>query len=120
MLELDWQGTNCCLYNQVDSTKKFKKFISKELGFEDSKKEGGCDLQIICRDISGVNLGVGYHFFHKVKEKLDVYEWENTFCKLKELLALPQERYRSKIFSKYIRYARKLVGKALRVLKLRK
>ena len=120
MIELDWKGTNECLFNQVDNTGKFKSYIENRLGFIDSKMNGGTDLQILCRDVCGVNLGVGYYRWHTNRECLVLSEWENTYAKVKEFLAEPQKRYRSKIFVKYIRHIRHLGGKVLRFLKLRK
>lgn len=120
MLALDWKGTDCCLFNQVDNTAKFKKYIECDLGFVDSKTDGGCDLQILCKHVCGANLGVGYHGWHKASETLVLSEWENTFDKLTVFLENPQPRFRSRILLKYIRLAKICVNKALRILKLKK
>ena len=29
LIELDWKGTDCCLFNQVDNTEKFKSYIAE-------------------------------------------------------------------------------------------
>lgn len=68
MIELDWKGTNCCLFNQVDNTKTFKAYIENILGFADSNTKGGTDLQVLCRNVCGVNIGIGYHGWHTPKE----------------------------------------------------
>ena len=120
MIELDWQGTNCSLFNQVDNTKKFKKYIENDLGFIDSKLSGGTDLAILCRNICGVNLGVGYHNHHTNKEFLVLSEWENTLTMLSEFLAKPQPKFYSLILPPYIRFLRRCVSKLLRILKLKK
>ncbi len=120
MAELDWKGTDCCLFNQVDNTKKFKSYIEQDLGFIDSKTNGGCDLQILCRRICGVNLGVGYHKWHKPDETLVLAEWENTLKKLTDFLARPQKRYTSLFFPTYIRWAKICFNKVLRILKIKK
>lgn len=120
MLELDWKATNCSLFNQVDNTKKFKKYIESDLGFVDSKLKGGTDLQILCRNICGANLGVGYHNHHTNKEFLVLSEWENTLTVLREFLAKPQPKFHSLILPPYIRFARRCVSKLLRILKFKK
>lgn len=86
MIELDWAGTNGCLYNQVDNTLAFKSYIASHLGFQDDQQKGGCDLQILCRNICGVNIGVGYHGYHRPSETLVVDKWENTLHKLSAFL----------------------------------
>lgn len=97
ILALDWIGTNCCLYNQVNDTKRFQRKIEKELGFVDSQKKGGSDLQILCYTVCGVNLGVGYHRYHKENEFICVAEWENTLNALTSFLQKPQKRYTQKL-----------------------
>lgn len=116
MIELDWKGTNCCLFNQVDNTKKFKQQIEKVLGFTDSKAKGGTDLSVLCRHICGVNLGIGYRSHHTIKEQLVLPEWENTLIKLREYLALPQTRFRSKFFAPYVRLAGRAFDKMKSIL----
>jgi len=86
MIALDWQGTNGCLYNQVDNTPAFKNYIAAYLGFQDDKQKGGSDLQILCQRICGVNVGVGYHNYHRHTETLNLEEWENTYQKLSGFL----------------------------------
>ena len=39
MMELDWKGTNCCLFNQVDNTKKFKHQIENVLGLPTARQK---------------------------------------------------------------------------------
>lgn len=117
MIELDWMGTDSCLYNQVDNTNKFKRYIEGGLGCVDSKKKGGTDLQHLCRRICGVNIGIGYCDYHKNSEKLILADWENTFAKLSAFLALPQKRFRSLILPPYIRFAKRCVKKAISIVK---
>lgn len=116
MIEFDWKGTDCCLYNHVDNTEKFKRYIAKTLGFVDSKEKGGTDLQVLCRHVCGVNLGIGYHDWHTPKEFLVLSEWENTLANVSAFLQKPQPRFRSKFFPPYLRLAQACVRKALRIL----
>lgn len=120
MLELDWKGTGCALFNQVANTTRFKAFIENELGFTDSKASGGTDLAILCRNICGANLGVGYHGWHKSSETLVLSEWENTLSTLSAFLERPQPRFSTIFLSPYTAFIKRCVGKVLRMLKLKK
>lgn len=120
MIELDYQGTDCCLFNQVDNTKKFKYYIERVLGFADAHAKGGCDLQVLCRRICGVNLGIGYHRCHTSKEFLVLSEWENTLQKLEVFLQKPQPRFPSLLFPPYIRLIKICINKVLRTLRIKK
>ena len=121
MLEMDWAGTNGCLYNQVDNSDAFKSYILNQTGFSDSMKKGGCDLQILCKKICGVNMATGWHFCHSPRETLVVSEWENTYNILKDFLAKSHPRfpiplkYRARHF---LRACKALLGRILRKLKL--
>lgn len=115
MIEFDCKSTNSCLFNQVDNTQKFKQYIEKELGFIDSKASGGCDLQILCKSVCGVNLGIGYHFYHKPTELLVLSEWKNTLDTVQAFLAKPQRRFRVQFTPKYTRFADRCIRKAGRI-----
>lgn len=119
MIELDWKGTDCCLFNQVDNTSGFKTYIETKFGFTDSKAKGGTDIGVLCRNICGVNIGVGYHNYHTPKEILVLSEWENTLGKLRAFLENPQPRFRSLFFPKYVRFAKKCVRKVLNIIKIK-
>lgn len=93
MIEFDWCGTNGCLFNQVDNTDSFKRYIEQVLGFEDSKKSGGCDLQVLCKKVCGVNVGVGNHAVHSPKETLVLAEWENTYHAVSKFLKKEHPRF---------------------------
>ncbi len=118
MMELDWAGTNSCLFNQVDVTGKFRRFIEAQ-HFKDSHAKGGTDLQILCRHVCGVNIGVGYHNWHSPKEHLVLSEWENTLAALQKFLDAPQKKYRTKplIFSK--NFIKRVIKKFLHILRLK-
>ncbi len=120
MIEFDWAGTNDCLYNQVNNTKQFKKYIEGKLGFVDSKSKGGTDLGVLCRNICGVNLGIGYHSQHSANEALVLEEWENTLEKVSDFLTHPQPKWRSNFFARYITTFKRIVSKLLRILKIKK
>ena len=120
MIEMDWAGTGGCLYNQVDNTNYFKKYIEDVLGFSDSKAKGGCDLQILCRRVCGVNVGVGFHYCHSSRETLVLSEWENTYSVLRGFLQKPQPRFLISPHIRLIRFLQRVKTKLGRILKIRK
>ena len=124
MIELDWQGTGGCLYHQVDYTKQFHAYITNTLGFQDDCKKGGCDLQILCQRICGVNIGVGYHKQHSPKEYVSLEEWENTYRCLCSFLERAHPRFAinpwkrcKRITIDIIRLPYRIAKKCLRLLK---
>ena len=117
MIELDWAGTRSCLFNQVDNTTRFKADMQGALHLADGGPKGGTDLQVLCRHVCGVNIGVGSHGWHKGGERLVLAEWENTLADLTAFLAKPQRRYRTKFWPYYMRKAKMLAGRPFRVAK---
>lgn len=121
MVEMDWAGAGGCLYNQVDNSQAFKDYILTQAGFTDSRKKGGCDLQILCRDICGVNLSTGWHGCHTPGESLVVSEWEDTYVALKKFLEQPQRKFRIPLkfrIRNTLRRGKAFVGRILRKCKL--
>ena len=122
MIELDWCGTGGCLYNQVDNTQSFKDYIAAQLGFRDDQQKGGCDLQVLCQKVCGVNIGVGYHSNHSPAETLNVAEWEHTYQALSSFLQLEHPKFSiplSKQLKVSVRKGKRWLGQLLRKLKLR-
>ena len=117
MIELDWQGTGTCLYNQVDNTAQFKEYIAKTLGAKEDDFNGGCDLQVLCDAVCGVNLGVGYHQFHRPGETLCLNEWEQTLKQLQKFLQQEHPRFCIPIRKRMARYLRMFRTKAKLILR---
>lgn len=123
MIELDWQGTGTCLYNQVDNTPEFKQYIADVLGVSEADSTGGCDLQVLCDAVCGVNVGVGYHMFHRAGESLVLDEWEQTLERLRLFLCKEHPRFTipaQKRIARYRRLLKGIIGKFLRKAGLRK
>lgn len=111
MMEMDWAGFGGCLYNQVDNTPAFKAYITDTLGYTDSKAKGGCDLQILCRKICGVNVSTGWNHCHRPTETLDCAQWLQNYEALKSFLEKPQPRYKIARISRIKRFAGKVKAK---------
>ena len=94
MIEFDWVGSSGCLYNGVLNSEKFKDYINKELNVKEDRFKGGCDLSILCKDICGVNLGVGYHKHHTAGEYLSASEWQAVFEEASRFLEKEHPRFK--------------------------
>ena len=94
MIELDWAGSGGCLYNGVLNSDKFKNYINKELNVKEDNFKGGCDLSILCNDICGVNLGVGYHKHYTENEYLSAAEWQAVFEEVSRFLEKEHPKFK--------------------------
>lgn len=57
----------------------FRNYIEDKTGFINSDGgEGITDICILCRDICGVNMSIGYYYKHKPKEEIFIVEWEKV------------------------------------------
>ena len=100
-----------------------KEYIFNELGFSEADATGGCDLQILCDAVCGVNVGVGYHRVHRPGETLVLSEWEQTLERLRIFLEKEHPRFTIPMGKRVVRYLRifkSLLGRILRKLGLRK
>lgn len=123
MIEFDWVGAGHCLFNQVDNSNRFKEYIQTNLNVCDSQKSGGCDLQVLCHKICGVNLSAGFHHVHSPKETLVLSEWEDTYSRMCMFLQQSHPRFpihkgrrlltHAKNLKIYFRSAKKKIKKLL-------
>lgn len=120
MIELDHISTNHASYAQVHNTSKFKKYFSKETGFVSIGANGGCDLQILCNKICGVNVGVGYYNHHTKKEYLVLEEWEKTYTVLKAFLVKEKTKFKTSKIRRFISFVKRCINKILRIFRIKK
>ena len=121
MLELDWAGAGGCLFNQVDNSQTFKDYI--QTTFIDSQRGGGCDLQILCRDICGANVSTGWQNCHSPREQLNLSQWEENLQNLTTFLEKTQPQFKIPLKCKLRNLPkrfRSLAGRILRKIGLRK
>jgi hypothetical protein len=70
-------------------TEEFRSYVAKKTGYTEPDRESCTDITILCRQIAGVNLSVGYYNEHKHNEFLNIAEWENTLYLVEEWLSEP-------------------------------
>ena len=74
-------------------TKEFIKFIESETGYKNSGIYSRTDIVVLCRDICGVNLSIGYYDEHSTEESLVFEEWFSTLTIAERLLSEEQKRF---------------------------
>ncbi len=74
-------------------TPEFGKYIEKKTEFCENNDCGKTDIGILCKNICGVNLSIGYQNEHHATEHLTLADWEHTLnltCKWLEHEELPR------------------------------
>ena len=77
-------------------TQEFRAFIEGATGYREADRRSSTDIRVLCRDICGVNLSIGYYDEHTEEEHLVLDEWYRTLTLLETMLDPPQEKYRLK------------------------
>ncbi len=87
MIQLDRKGHNDLVFYDV-GTPEFIKYCEKSTGYKE--KEGTCtDICVLCDDICGVNISVGYKNEHCATETLNMRWWLKTYNTVKNWLSSP-------------------------------
>ena len=74
-------------------SREFLDFIERETGYRSAGNRSSTDITVLCRDICGVNLSVGYYDEHTEDERLVFAEWYRTLTVLERMLDGPQTRF---------------------------
>lgn len=74
-------------------SREFLAFIEASTGYRSAGNRSSTDITVLCRDICGVNLSIGYYDEHTEEERLVLSEWYRTLSLLEEMLRGPQKRY---------------------------
>ncbi|MBD2121123.1 hypothetical protein [Trichocoleus sp. FACHB-262] len=77
MIQLDRRhGSDFKCYSV--GTDEFRNYVQRTTGYTEPDRFAYTDIVTLCREITGVNLSVGYRNEHSHKENLFVDEWLNT------------------------------------------
>ncbi len=68
-------------------TDEFRYYVAEKTGYSQPKPGSSTNIRTLCRDITGVNLSVGYHNEHHENEYLSLAEWGHTLDVVKEWLS---------------------------------
>jgi hypothetical protein len=90
-IECDRHGSDDIVFYNV-STKKFREYCKDATKY--TVREGSfTDICVICREICGVNISVGYYNEHRLNETLKMAEWLKTYNTLGTWLTKPLPRF---------------------------
>ena len=93
MVQVDRQGASDYKTYQLPVPQEFIEFVERETGFALSTSTGRTDIGVLCEDVSGVNLSVGFYDEHRPTERVCLEEWEHTLGIVRSMLAKPLKRY---------------------------
>jgi len=74
-------------------TPEFRNYVEKKTGYTEPDRSSFTDIVTLCRNITGVNLSVGYRNEHSHNEELHLNDWLNTLKIVRRWLSeenLPQ------------------------------
>jgi len=87
-VQFDRRGCNDIVFYNV-GTNSFVNYVQKSTGFI-PQAGTNTDIRVLCKDICGVNMSVGYYNEHMPDERLDVGQWMNTLQTAKTWLSQPK------------------------------
>lgn len=71
----------------------FRDFIHKNTGFIDDDNTGYTDIRVLCKDVCGANICVGYTNAHSSEEKISISAFNNTYQIMLKLLSKELKRF---------------------------
>ena len=73
---------------------EFRDYIRENTNYSESKSSTRTDICLLCTDICGVNISVGYYEAHTVNEKIDYNQWLHTLNMARRLLSRDLPRFK--------------------------
>ncbi|MBQ3386035.1 MAG: hypothetical protein IJG53_01800, partial [Eggerthellaceae bacterium] len=77
MVQLDRRGASDYKCYELPVTPEFLAYVEAETGYVRAEGKGRTDIQVLCGDVCGVNLSVGYYDEHKPEERVCLAEWQH-------------------------------------------
>ena len=93
ILQLDRQGSSDYKCYGLPVSPEFRAYVEESTGFTSVTGKGRTDVQVLCGDVCGVNLSVGYYDEHTPEERVCLAEWEHTLGLVRAMLAKPLVRF---------------------------
>ena len=92
VIEFDRRDSNDIVFYDV-GTNEFVNYVKEETGYT---PESGTftDIRVLCEDICGVNISVGYYNEHTQDERLNIPEWINTLNVTRKMLSKPLKKFK--------------------------
>ena len=93
MLQLDRRKSRNYKVYRLPVSREFIDFVEGATGYENAGTASRTDIITLCRDICGVNLGIGYHNEHSAEECVLIDEWYSALTTVEGILTAPQRKY---------------------------
>ena len=93
MLQLDRRGASDFKCYGLPVSEAFLAYVQAATGYARNEGKGRTDIQVLCADVCGVNLSVGYYDEHKPEERVEYAEWAHTLDVVRAMLAKPLTRF---------------------------
>ncbi|MBQ7364961.1 MAG: hypothetical protein IJW46_05135 [Clostridia bacterium] len=93
MLQFDRRNRDDYKVYSLPVGRDFTDFIERVTGYHDAGRSSRTDIVVLCRDICGANLSIGYYDEHTAEESLVFRDWFQTLTLAEAFLAKPQTRY---------------------------
>jgi hypothetical protein len=68
-------------------TDEFRAYFATKTGYTEPDRGSWTDIRILCQEIAGVNLSIGYQNEHHENEYLKVSEWQHTLGVVQKCLS---------------------------------
>ena len=99
-IQLDHRRSNDYKTYSIPVTKDFRKYIEENTQYKSAGKTSLTDIVILCTEICGVNLSIGYYNEHTPKEIVVYDEWLHTLQLLRNFLQKEQPKFNLKFSMK--------------------
>jgi len=93
IVQLDRRGSSDYKFYKLPVSQEFRTYIETETGYHDAGTESRTDIVVLCEDVCGVNLSVGYYDEHGPDESFVYEEWAHTLEILRTMLCKKLRRY---------------------------
>ena len=74
-------------------SQEFRDFMETNTGFIDDDKTGYTDIMVLCTEVCGANICVGYSHAHSPNEKISISAFQNTYEIMSKLLKNDLKRF---------------------------
>lgn len=92
-LQFDRQGASDFKCYDIPVCPEFKAHIGQTLSLKDAGKKSRTDIVVLCKNMCGANVSVGYYDEHTSYERLCYKDWLKTYQKTAKMLQGEQKRY---------------------------
>ena len=96
MLQFDRRNATDYKCYDIPVTNNFKNHLYRNLGYTNAGRKSKTDIVVLCDNICGANLSVGYYGEHTEHEILVYKQWLNTYRKVSKMLEEEQKTYYTK------------------------